>query len=160
MRWHLMIAGATIALALAAAGTDAAERKLRYLVGVTGSCNLLVVENLPLPCEGTLIQAEYDDGRVGFHFIATEPEGLVVSFSGPGQMQKAPSADVRILPVDGVIKPGIAIHATGECLFENPYAGPARVECAARSGSGKEFRGRFLTDGSEPNVTDLGGGDG
>jgi len=38
MRKHLMIVGVAVALALAAAGTDAAERKLRYLIGVTGSC--------------------------------------------------------------------------------------------------------------------------
>lgn len=131
-------------------------RQLSFMMSVSGTCTNLMLSGEALDCQGTLIHTEYDDGRLGFYFVAKAPNKKIITFSGRGQEQRAPSENVRIQPIDGVILSDGIVNASGECLFENPYAGPAQIRCAAKSASGSEYFGQFLTDGAEPRNSDLG----
>lgn len=158
----LRVCAAVVLAICAAAGMATSEeqkRELRFFMTLTGACTELAVEGAPIPCEGKLGHTEYDDGRIGFYFIASEPDGMIVSFSGAGHLQTAPSANARLQPVDGVILPDGVHYATGQCFFENPYAGPARVECEAEDENGALYTGKFRSDGAEPRIMDVAGTD-
>ena len=139
-----------------AASAQDADRQLAFLMAVGGHCTELVIDGETLPCDGNVFNTEYDDGRTGFYFMAEKPDGKTITFSGRGQEQQSPSANVRLQPVDGVVSADGIQLVEGECLFENPYVGPARIECAAQSASGLQYVGRFLTDGEEPVMIELG----
>ena len=138
------------------ASAQDADRQMAFLMAVSGDCAELVIEGEAMPCDGNLFNTDYDDGRIGFAFMAEGPGEKIITFSGQGQEQRSPSANVRIQPIDGVVLGGGIQLVEGECLFENPYAGPARIECAAQSASGLQYVGRFLTDGEEPVMIELG----
>lgn len=133
-------------------------RHLAYLMTLEGTCSELVIEDSHKGCQGTLIHTDYDDGRIGFYFVANEPGGEIITFSGRGQEQLAPSENTRIQPIDAVVLSGGLVRLSGECLFENPYQGPARIECVAKTPSGVEYVGRFLTDGTEPRLVEMDNG--
>jgi hypothetical protein len=139
------------------AGAQDTSRQLTVLMGVSGTCSELVLAGESLSCQGALLHTEYDDGRIGFYFVAEAAQEKIITFSGRGQDQKSPSKNVRIQPIDGLVLSDGIVRASGECLFESPYAGPARIWCRAKSAAGVEYRGQFLTDGGEPKIMDLGG---
>ncbi|MCR9140304.1 MAG: hypothetical protein NXI27_30315 [Alphaproteobacteria bacterium] len=146
----------TVALLCGKALAQDSSRQLSVLMVVKGTCSTLVLTGESLPCEVTLIHTEYDDGRIDFYFAAAVPEGKIITFSGRGQDQQAPSENVRIQPVDAVILSNGIFHVSGECLFENPFDGQARIQCAAKSVASDEYLGQFLTDGHEPSIMNLG----
>lgn len=150
------ISSVLISIIGAAASAQDTDRQMAFLMAVSGDCAELVIDGEAMPCDGNLFNTDYDDGRIGFYFMAEGPAGKAVAFSGRGQEQQSPSANVRIQPIDGVVLGGGIQLVEGECLFENPYAGPARIECTARSSSGLQYVGRFLTDGEEPVMIELG----
>ena len=150
------ISSVLISIIGAAASAQDTDRQMAFLMAVSGDCAELVIDGEAMPCDGNLFNTDYDDGRIGFAFMAKGPGGKIITFSGRGQEQQSPSANVRIQPIDGVVLGGGIQLVEGECLFENPYAGPARIECAAQSSSGLQYVGRFLTDGKEPVVIELG----
>ena len=151
-----IIASIAISIIGTAASAQDADRQMAFLMAVSGDCAELVIDGEAMPCDGNLFNTDYDDGRIGFSFMAEGPGGKIITFSGQGQEQQSPSANVRIQPIDGVVLAGGIQLVEGECLFENPYAGPARIECAAQSASGLQYVGRFLTDGEEPVMIELG----
>lgn len=59
-------------------------------VPYSGDCTELTVQGTRIRCEGKLGQTEYTHGRIGFYFIASQPDGMIVSFSGAGDLQIAP----------------------------------------------------------------------
>ena len=130
------------------------ERVLNYLMTIKGVCSKLLVNGEVLPCKNSLIQTEYQDGRIGFYFLEEGGSGKILTFSGSGLKQKKLSENVRIQPVDGVIQKDGILNVSGECYFENPYVGEANVKCVAADASGMQFEGHFLTDGSEPEIKD------
>lgn len=150
-----------LALSCDRAGAEELRRQLSVLMTVSGTCSVLSLADETRPCDGKLIHTEYDDGRVGFYFVGEGPEINVITFTGRGDAQEAPSKNVRIQPIDAVIlKKGI-VRVSGECLFENPYAGSARIWCSAKSLSNDDrYLGHFLTDGNEPSLLDVGEGNG
>ena len=131
------------------------ERVMNYLVTIKGVCSKLLVNGEELPCKNSLIQTEYQDGRIGFYFLEEGGSGKVLTFSGSGLKQKKLSEDVRIQPVDGVIQKDGILNVSGECYFENPYVGEANVKCVATDSTGMLFEGHFLTDGSKPEIKDF-----
>ena len=151
-----IIASIAISIIGTAASAQDADRQMAFLMAVSGNCAELVIDGEAMPCDGNLFNTDYDDGRIGFSFMAEGPGGKIITFSGRGQEQQSRSANVRIQPLDGVVLAGRIQLVEGECLFENPYAGPARIECAAQSASGLQYVGRFLTDGEEPVIIELG----
>ena len=147
-----------LALALSCDRVSSEElpRHLSVLMTVSETCSALSFAGETIPCDGKLVHTEYDDGRVGFYFVGEGPEINVITFTGRGHEQEAPSKNVRIQPIDAVIlKEGI-VKVSGECLFENPYAGSAKIWCSAKSLSNDQYLGHFLTDGNEPSLLDLG----
>ena len=142
----------TLALLCETAEAQSQPRQLSILMSVSGACSSLVMTGAALPCEGTVLHTEYDDGRIGFYFVASGSENFVITFSGNGRHQTAPSDDTRVQPIDVVILSNGHQPVTGNCMFENPFAGPARVECTAKSTSGATYEARFLSDGAEPEI--------
>jgi hypothetical protein len=122
---------------------------------VSGTCSALSFASETIPCDGKLIHTEYDDGRVGFYFVGEGPEINVITFTGRGHEQEASSGNVRIQPIDAVILKRGIVQVSGECLFENPYAGPAKIWCFAKSLLDVQYQVQFLTDGNEPSILDL-----
>jgi len=131
------------------------EGVLNYLMAIKGVCSKLLVNGEVFPCKNSLIHTEYQDGRIGFYFLEEGSSGKVLTFSGSGLKQKKLSENVRIQPVDGVIQKDGILNVSGECYFENPYAGEANIKCVAADASGMPFEGHFLTDGSEPEIKDF-----
>ena len=134
---------------------SAEDRKLNYFMTVEGTCSKLELNGEVLRCKHILGHTEYDDGRIGFYFIEDEADGINLTFSGSGIVQSTPSVNVRVQPIDGVIQIDGIRDVSGECMFENPYAGPASIECEALTASGERFVGHFLTNGFEPKIMDL-----
>ena len=147
-----------LALALSCDRVSSEElpRHLSVLMTVSGTCSALSFAGETIPCDGKLVHTEYDDGRVGFYFVGEGPEINVIRFTWRGREQEAPSKNGRIQPIDAVIlKEGI-VKVSGECLFETPYAGSAKIWCSAKSLSNDQYLGHFLTDENEPSLLDLG----
>ena len=135
--------------------SQANDRKLLNVISVTGDCLKLVIEGYSHSCKDYLMQTAYDDGRIGFYFVSDEDKGKIVTFSGLGQQQEVVSDNSRLQPIDGVIgKTGIT-KVEGECFFENPFIGPARIECAAKSAGGDIYSAHFLTDGEAPEIKNV-----
>jgi hypothetical protein len=128
------------------------SRQLSILMSVSGTCSSLVITGEALPCDGTVLHTEYDDGRIGFYFVASGSDGSVITFSGNGRHQTAPADNVRVQPIDAIILSDGHQRVNGSCLFENPFAGSARIECAAETPSGAIYDARFLSDGAQPEI--------
>ena len=135
--------------------SQANDRKLLNVISVTGECLNLVIEGHSYPCKDYLMQTAYDDGRIGFYFVSDADKGKIVTFSGLGQQQEVVSDNSRLQPIDGVIGKAGIIEVEGECFFENPFIGPARIECAAKSGGGDIYSANFLTDGEAPEINNV-----
>lgn len=145
-----------ILVALCFAGTsEANDRKLLNLLSVKGTCAKLVIGGQAYPCKGYFLQTDYDDGRIGFYFVSEEESEEVVTFSGYGPEQEYVSENSRLQPIDGIIGKAGVTKATGECYFENPFAGPARIECEAKGDGGKIYSAQILTDGTPPDITNV-----
>lgn len=138
-----------------AGASQADDRKLLYLLSVTGNCSELVIEGASLPCKGTLLQTNFDDGRIGFYFVSDTDKGKIVTFSGLGQQQVVVSDNSRLQPIDSVIGKAGITKLEGECFFENPFIGPARIECSAKSDGGGIYSANFLTDGEKPEMKEV-----
>ena len=134
---------------------SAEDRKLNYFMTVEGTCSKLELNGEVLRCKDILGHTEYDDGRIGFYFIEDGADGINLTFSGSGIGQSTPSVNVRVQPIDGVIQIDGILDVSGECMFENPYVGPANIKCEALAVSGERFVGHFLTNGSKPKIMDL-----
>ena len=135
--------------------SQANDRKLLNVISVTGECLNLVIEEHSYPCKDYLMQTAYDDGRIGFYFVSDDDKGKIVTFSGLGQQQAVVSDNSRLQPIDGVIGKAGIVEVEGECFFENPFIGPARIKCAAKSGRGDIYSAHFLTDGEAPEVNNV-----
>ena len=120
------------------------------MFAVSGRCEFLMIADEERPCKGNVINTEYDFGRTGFYFIENDPDGIIVSFSGMGQDQLSPSENIRLQPLDSIFIDGAGLAAVGFCTFENPFVGPARIECSAYLENGKLYSGFFASDGSKP----------
>ena len=79
----------------------------------------------------------------------------VITFTGLGPKQTVVSDNARLQPVDGVVLKVGGMKATGECYFDNPYVGPARIECEAQTNEGSNYSAYFLTDGEEPEIKEM-----
>ena len=146
-----------IALSLQTAPLKASEgRKLCSLITVEGACSQLMQDNKELLCKGVLMNTEYDDGTTGFYFIEKEPGDKILTFSGFGSDQQTILPDTSVLqPIKRVIQKDGNLAVSGQCIFENPYAGPANIECEAVASNGAWFIGHFLSDGSKPKRKDF-----
>ena len=111
---------------------------------------MLIVSEEERPCKDVIINTEHDSGRIGFYFIDDSEGGGVITFSGMGLGQRSATENLRLQPVDALILKEERVPAVGACSFENPFVGPARVQCSAFVESGELFSGFFLSDGSEP----------
>ena len=135
--------------------SQANDRKLLNFMLFTGDCIKLVIEGRTHPCKNKLHQTDYDDGRIGFYFLSDDETGNIVAFSGIGHYQKFVSQNSRLQPIDGVVDKVGIIKADGECFFENPFIGPARIECVAKSDGGGTYSAHFLTDGKAPEIANV-----
>ena len=125
---------------------------LTAMFRVAGECQMLIVSEEERPCKDVVINTEYDSGRIGFYFIDDSEGGGIISFSGMGQEQRSPAENLRLQPLDALILEGGRVPAIGVCSFENPFVGPARIQCSAFVESGKMFSGFFISDGSRPQL--------
>ena len=125
---------------------------LAFMMSLTGTCSKLVIDGGRTPCDGTLLHTDYNDGRIGFYFVAEKPDAMAVTFSGFGPKQSAPSENVRVQPIDSVILKDGTVQVSGSCTFENPFVGPALIECEAASPAGALYYGHFISDGREPKM--------
>jgi hypothetical protein len=135
--------------------SQANDRKLLNVISVTGDCLKLVIEGYSHSCKDYLMQTAYDDGRIGFYFVSDADKGKIVTFSGLGQQQAVVSDNSRLQPIDGVIGKAGIIEVEGECFFENPFIGPARIECAAKSDGGGIYSANFRTNGEAPGIKNV-----
>lgn len=128
---------------------------LTAMFSVDGECSMLLHFGDDLPCRDIVLNTEYDSGRTGFYFAHESGEGGIVTFSGMGQEQQAPSENLRLQPLDLIILDGGPRQAVGFCTFENPFAGQARIECSAFTENGELFSGFFVSDGERPKMFDV-----
>jgi len=119
-----------------------------------GNCSSLIVANKDRPCTNSVINTEYDSGRIGFYFL-DEISNSALTFSGMGQKQQYLSENSRLQPIDGIIIARKPHDAIGSCKFENPFNGPAHIECIAKLKNGEVFSAVFLSDGSEPKINQV-----
>lgn len=141
-----------VTLAAPSVYAEESEPEVLIFMGLTGTCSELVIDDEPVSCSTTLFHSEHEDARIGFFYLADAPDHRIVVFSGDGNTQKAPSTNVRLQPIDGLVVNERMMEAEGQCIFENPYIGPARVECFAENESGLRFEGHFLSNGEEPRI--------
>lgn len=127
------------------------ENALIHFMGVTGICDELVIQNEPILCKKDLFHSEYESGRLGFWFFSDDGK-TSMSFTGYGQNQIKIDANTRRFDLDAVVLTSGKLPATGNCFFENPFIGQAKIECEAQDRAGKLYKGKFLTDGSKPKI--------
>ena len=140
----------TLALAATPALAEDQLASLTAMFSIAGECQMLIVSGEERPCKDVIINTDHDSGRIGFYFIDDSEGGGVISFSGMGLEQRSPTEDLRLQPLDALILEGGRVPAVGVCSFENPFVGPARIQCSAFVESGELFSGFFISDGSEP----------
>lgn len=128
----------------------AEDRKICGMTTVKGTCSKFMQDDKMQPCRGVLLNTDYNDGTTGFYFVEEADDGKVLTFSGFGPNQQKLSTGAVLQPIHRVIQKDGVLGVSGQCIFENPFAGPANVECEAQAANGAWFIGYFLTDGSEP----------
>lgn len=138
-----------------AASAEENKATLTAMFSVDGECSMLLYSGDHLPCRNIVLNTEYDNGRIGFYFANESGERGIVTFSGMGQEQQAPSENLRLQPLDLIILDGEPQQAVGFCTFENPFAGEARIECSAFTENGELFSGFFVSDGVRPKMFDI-----
>ena len=149
-------------LSLIATGSFAEENRatLTAMLSVAGECQMLIFSEEERLCKDVIINTQYDSGRIGFYFKDESEGGGFVSFSGMGPKWRAPSENLRLLPIDALIIDEERVPALGFCTFEDPYVGKARIECSAYHENGELFSGFFVSDGSRPGLMAPGDYDG
>lgn len=150
MRVFISFVATALSLIGAGASSEESRADLTAMFSVFGECQMLIFSEELRPCEGRIITTQYDSGRVGFYFIDESEDWGLMSFTGMRQEQQSPSADLRLLPIDGLIIDEERVPALGFCTFEDPYVGQARIECSAYHENGQIYAGFFVSDGSQP----------
>ena len=160
--WSNFTLPLTTTLSLIATGSFAEENRatLTAMLSVAGECQMLIFSEEERLCKDVIINTQYDSGRIGFYFKDESEGGGFVSFSGMGPKWRAPSENLRLLPIDALIIDEERVPALGFCTFEDPYVGKARIECSAYHENGELFSGFFVSDGSRPELMAPGGNDG
>jgi hypothetical protein len=143
-------------LGLAGAALAAAS-PLDYVATMNGTCSHLVFggRDGSKSCVPKVVNDVHTDGRTGFTFLVGN--SAVVTFSGVApQVKDDPNTVTQ--PLDEVVLtltgPGAApktIKAAGACTYTNPYAGPGKVDCTARTSQGS-FAAVFVSDGQTPSI--------
>lgn len=137
-------------LLLLAVPVEAAEPI--HMFNLDGNCESLVLdgEDISADCKGSIMQVTYDIGRVGLYAFSGDH---IVTFSG--QSDEVVGAEIHhhldqfILGHTG--RDPRSVPARGTCIYGNPFEGPARFSCEARTKSGATYTLDFVTDGSEPH---------
>lgn len=129
---------------------------LASLTTMDGACHELIAagQDFGAACRPQVINAAYRTGMSSFAFMVAD--SAIVSFFGADSPMDGDKAVMKVTKVGLNLLMGDPppMHdATGTCLYTNPYAGPALVKCEATLRDGSKFRATFVTDGSEPNIT-------
>jgi hypothetical protein len=133
------------------------------VVTLSGKCMSFMAMDISADasfCKNIIINMEMTNGRNGFLFFLDKPseESVVVSFFGDGTMQVLGDKNHATQPIDRVrfTYQGNTddLKAVGVCSFANPYMKkPVIVECKASTSRGN-FKGRFITNGTNPDTFD------
>ncbi len=158
-----VLASSTLLLPTVAGAQDLSG--LTGMASLTGDCERLVAagKNLSVDCNGMILQTIYDTGRTGFT-VTVGDKGVAMTFSGIEGAK--PDADSQLQTLDRVIlnlgMEGVeptSTAVTGGCAYSNPYLGPMTISCQGTATNGAAYLLQFRTDGSEPKISDLRGGE-
>ena len=139
--------------------TAQGPQPLRSLATLSGACQQLTLagRDASKACIGKLVNTAYRNGRSGFTFAAGDL--AVITFSGIDSAAQGNHAAIRLDKVIFTLlgtgtKPN-SISATGQCLYSNPYVGPAYIRCSAATNSGP-FTASFRSNGEPPELQQFG----
>ncbi len=151
-RWRVVL---VLALACAVESTEASAWQSTLFISLTGTCEMLRIDNKQLDCEPRMMNSNYNDGRTGFYIVSRNGE----AYTWSGSNGYKPNENAQVLFVDQFIatRAGKTVRwkAKGVCRYEYPYLGRSTVlSCEASTGKGfAEFR--FVHDGSKPTSEEL-----
>lgn len=153
---------ATVSIFHGAATHAENEPDFKYAFSVTGTCKNFRFPNeetdFTKGCDGTLVYHENAYGRMGFTFLLPKAKTTVM-FSGNEKNYVLTEQNTLKHQIDAVTvitdqPDGVHTNkdsATGECVYGDPFKGPALISCYAKM-QGHTFKGEFSTDGKSPEV--------
>lgn len=143
-----------VTLAAPSVYAEESEPEVLIFMGLTGTCSELVIDDEPVSCSTTLFHSEHEDARIGFFYLADAPDHRIVVFSGDGNTQKAPSTNVRLQPIDGLVVNERMMEGRlkGNAFSKTHILAPPAWSVSLKMNLGCDLRGTFYQTAKSPEL--------
>jgi hypothetical protein len=146
---------------LAASSASLAQEPPRSLgmamAKLNGTCKQLLTPqgDRTDKCTSWILNIAYSTGRSQFMVMIGDKESI--SFGGKDSPAQGDSATLTldyVLTGKGDLSRQTRHEARGDCSYTNPYAGPSKIDCIAKTNDGS-YELHFVSDGKPPQVQQM-----